>query len=102
MKAIIQTGGKQYEVSKGAQLVLERLPGEVGAQVTFDSVLMIQGDTVKIGTPSIVGARVVGKILAQDKAKKVLIYKYKRRKGYHKKQGHRQLQTRIEVQDILV
>ncbi len=102
MKAVIQTGGKQYHVSKGDKVIIERLDGDAGAQITFDQVLMVHDDasSIKIGTPYLAGAQVVGKILDQGKAKKIIVYKYKRRKGYHKKQGHRQMQTCVEIQEI--
>ena len=100
MKAVIQTGGKQYQVSKGDRLMIEKLEGDTGSQIIFDQVLMVHGDDVKIGTPTLSGVQVLGKIVEQGKAKKVLIYKYKRRKGYHKKQGHRQFQTCVEIQEI--
>ncbi len=100
MEAIIKTGGKQYTVSKGTKLNIEKLEGQAGDSVTFDQILMVGGDEVKIGTPFVAGAKVSAKILSQGKGEKVTIYKYKRRKGYHKKQGHRQFQTRVEIQEI--
>lgn len=100
MEAIIKTGGKQYSVAKGTKLNIEKLEGKPGDSITFDQVLMVGGDSVKIGAPFVAGAKVVAKILSQGKGQKVIIYKYKRRKGYHKKQGHRQFQTRVEIQEI--
>ena len=100
MQAIIQTGGKQYIVSKGDKILVEKLGGDAGAEVKFDKVLMLKGDEVKIGAPTVAGAVVAGKILAQEKAKKVIAFKYKRRKGYHKTKGHRQELTRVEITEI--
>lgn len=100
MQAIIKTGGKQYTVSKGLRLLIEKIDGEPGSEVTFDQVLLVDGEKVQIGSPFIAGAKVTGRIVAQGKSKKIIVYKYKRRKGYHKKQGHRQFKTRIEIQEI--
>lgn len=100
MEAVIQSGSKQYNVAKGDRLLVDKLPGEPGAEITFDQVLLIHGESIKIGTPLVAGAKVAGKILAQKKAKKIIVFKYKRRKGYHKKQGHRQQHTEIEITDI--
>lgn len=102
IQAVIQTGGKQYLVSKGDRIAIEKLEGENGKDITFDKVLMINGDKVQVGTPYVSGASVLGKILGQKKGKKVTIYKYKRRKGYHKKQGHRQNHTHVEITDIRI
>lgn len=100
MQAIIQTGGKQYVVAKGDKILVEKLAGDAGAAVIFDKVLFVKGDEVKIGAPLVAGAKVSGKILAQEQAKKVIAFKYKRRKGYHKTKGHRQELTRVEITDI--
>ncbi len=105
MYAVVETGGKQYKVSPGQQLRVERLDGEVGAKVVLDKVLMIGGDTdggqeTQIGRPMVDGAQVVGRIVAQGKSKKVLVFKKKRRKGYRRTQGHRQLVTRLEIEEI--
>lgn len=102
MQAIIKTGGKQYSVSKGSRLSIEKIDGEPGSEVTFDQVLLVDGEEVKIGTPFVDGAKVLGRIVGQEKSKKITVYKYKRRKGYHKKQGHRQFVTRVEIQEIRV
>lgn len=102
MYAVVRTGGKQYRVSKGDQIRVEKLPGGVGEEITFEDVLMIGGQPeVQIGRPSVPGAKVAARILEQDRARKVVVFKYKRRKGYSKKQGHRQSFTRIEITDIL-
>ena len=100
MQAVIQTGGKQYNVAKGDKLFVEKIPGEAGTQVSFDQVLLVHGDSTKIGAPYVAGAKVTGKIVSQKKGEKVVIYKYKRRKGYHKKQGHRQLLTEVQIEEI--
>lgn len=100
MQAVVETGGKQYIVTKGDKLAIEKLAGNPGDEVTFDKILLVDGETPQIGTPYVDGAKVVGKILKQEKAKKITVYKYKRRKGYHKKQGHRQQLTRVEIKEI--
>ena len=100
MQAVIQTGGKQYVVAQGDKLLVDKLDGDKGADITFDSVLLVTGDTSKIGTPEVAGAKVQAKILEQTKSKKILVFKYKRRKGFHKTQGHRQDYTRVEITSI--
>lgn len=102
IEAIIKTGGKQYKVGPGATILIEKLPGNVGDAIQFTEVLLVTGEPNKIGTPFVQGAHVAAKILAAEKGKKVIIYKYKRRKGYHKTQGHRQKLTRVEITDIKV
>jgi large subunit ribosomal protein L21 len=101
MYAVVRTGGKQYRVAQGDQLRIEKINGEVGQDVTFDDVLML-GDTedVKIGKPVVEGAAVKARILEQDRARKIVVFKFKRRKGYEKKQGHRQSFTRVEITGI--
>lgn len=101
MYAIIETGGKQYKVSEGDKVRVEKLDAEVDSTVTIDQVLMIGGDSVKIGNPVVEGAKVEAKVVAQEKAKKVIVYKYKPKKGYHKKNGHRQLYTELEITSIV-
>ena len=101
MYAIIATGGKQYKVSEGDKVRVERLEGEVGSSVEFDQVLLIGGDAAKIGNPTVDGAKVTGEITAQARAKKVIVYKYKPKKGYHKKNGHRQYYTEVEIKSIV-
>ena len=100
MQAIIQTGGKQYVVTKGDKILVEKLVGDAGAEITFDKVLFVKGDELKIGTPLVSGAQVMAKIVEQEKAKKVIAFKYKRRKGYHKTKGHRQQLTRVEITEV--
>ena len=101
MYAIIATGGKQYRVSEGDKVRVERLEAEVGSQIEFDQVLLIGGDSARIGNPTVEGAKVVGEVTAQAKAKKVIVYKYKPKKGYHKKNGHRQYFTEVEIKSIV-
>jgi large subunit ribosomal protein L21 len=101
MYAIIKTGGKQYKVSPGDIISVEKLAGNIGDKVNIDDVLMIGGDKgPKIGSPTIKGAKVSGVITDQRRGKKINILKYKRRKGYKRKQGHRQLYTQIKIEDI--
>lgn len=99
MQAVIKTGGKQYKVSKGQKILIEKLDMQTGSEVQFD-VMALCGDNPQIGQPFIQGAKVVAKVLDQQKGDKVVVSKYKRRKGYHKTQGHRQLLTKIEITDI--
>jgi len=101
MYAVIATGGKQYKVEEGENLRVEKLEGDVGADVTFDRVLLVGTDSEpKIGMPHVQGASVVGKIMAQDRARKVVVYKKKRRKGYEKRYGHRQPYTEVKITKI--
>ena len=98
MYAVVRSGGKQYRVSPGGSLRVERLQGEVGSKVTLGDVLLIGSDeAVRIGAPTLAGASVVGTIVAQDRAAKVMTFKQKRRKGYRRKYGHRQDYTEIRV-----
>lgn len=101
MYAVVRTGGKQYRVSEGDDIRIEKIPGTVGEDVTFDDVLMIGGtDEVQIGKPVLSGATVAGRILEQDRHRKVIVFKFKRRKGFQKKQGHRQAFTRVQITGI--
>jgi large subunit ribosomal protein L21 len=101
--AIIQTGGKQYRVSVGDVLRVERLSGERGDEVVLDQVLLVtDGEQTQVGRPLVENATVRGQILQQGKAKKVLVFKKKRRKNYRRRQGHRQLFTALQIQEILV
>lgn len=103
MFAIVQTGGKQYRVSPGDILRVERLPGERGDEVLLEQVLLVaDGDAIQVGQPLVAGARVVSEILRQGKGKKILVFKKKRRKNYRRKQGHRQQYTALEIKDIVV
>jgi len=99
--AVIKTGGKQHKVAVGDRIRVEKLVAEVGAKVTFDQVLALQTDGgLQVGRPVLKGARVVGRVLEQDKAKKVLIFKKKRRKQYRRTRGHRQPFTAVVVEEI--
>jgi large subunit ribosomal protein L21 len=101
--AIIQTGGKQYRVSPGDVLRVERLPGERGDEVILDQVLLVaDGDAVQVGQPLVPNATVRTQIVRQGKGKKILIFKKKRRKNYRRKQGHRQLFTALQVAEIVL
>ena len=101
MYAVIKTGGKQYRVAQGDKLRIEKLPGNVGDSVTFGDVLLVgEGENLKIGAPTLAGAKVEAKITAQDRAKKIIIFKFRRRKNYHRKAGHRQPFTAIEITGI--
>jgi large subunit ribosomal protein L21 len=103
MYAIIRTGGKQYQVAAGDRLRVEKLEGAVGDTVELADVLMVgDGDQVKIGQPVIDGAKVSAQIVEQGKAKKIIVFKKKRRKGYRLKNGHRQLYTALQIKEILV
>lgn len=100
MYAIIATGGKQYRVSQGDVIFIEKIDQDVDSAVSFD-VLMIGGeDAVKIGNPVVEGAKVEGKVLAQVKGEKIRIYKYKSKKNYHRRAGHRQPYTKVEITAI--
>jgi large subunit ribosomal protein L21 len=101
MYAVVNTGGKQYKVQKGETLRIEKIAGEVGSQVTFDKVLMVaDGETFRVGQPLLEKAIVQASIVEQDKAKKIIVFKYKRRKRYRRKQGHRQPYTAIRIDGI--
>jgi large subunit ribosomal protein L21 len=101
--AIIQTGGKQYRVSPGDVLRVERLPGERGDEVILDQVLLVaDGDAVQVGQPLVPNATVRTQIVRQGKGKKILIFKKKRRKNYRRKQGHRQLFTALQIAEIIL
>jgi len=101
MFAVIRTGGKQYLVSPGDKIKIEKLDKEEGKEVTFTDVLLTEKkNKLEIGTPKVKGAKVVGKILKQDKAKKIIILKYKPKTRYKKKTGHRQPFTEVEILKI--
>jgi len=100
MYAVIRTGGKQYRVSQGETLRVEKLPGDVGSTITFDQVLMIGGDKVSVGKPLVAGAKVSAQITAQDRAKKIIVFKMRRRKNYRRKNGHRQYFTEVKITGI--
>jgi large subunit ribosomal protein L21 len=101
MYAVIRTGGKQYRVKQGDTFNVERLPGEMGEKITFGEVLALgEGETLKIGAPLVAGATVTASIVAQGRAAKVLVFKFKRRKNYQRKKGHRQYFTRIRIEAL--
>ena len=101
MYAIIEAGGKQYRVSEGDLIDVERRSGEVGQAVNFQEVLLVgDQETIHVGKPVLAGARVVGTIAEQGKEAKIIVFKFKRRKKYRKKQGHRQLFTRVRIDQI--
>jgi large subunit ribosomal protein L21 len=103
MYAIIQTGGKQYKVEKGMTLEVEKLPLAAGEKYIFENILLVSNDSaVLVGQPYVEGATVAAKVLAQDKDKKVTIFKYKRKTGYRRTTGHRQLLTRLQIEEILL
>jgi large subunit ribosomal protein L21 len=100
MFAVIQTGGKQYRVAEGDKLRVEKLIGDVGAKVTFDKVLLIGGEAVKVGTPLVAGAAVSAEITAQGRDKKLIVFKFRRRKNYRRKAGHRQPFTELKITGV--
>ena len=95
-----ETGGKQYRVSEGDVLFIEKLAVEANDEVVFDKVVALGGEETKIGAPYVDGATVTATVAKQGKAKKIIVYKYKPKKGYHKKQGHRQPYTKVEITAI--
>ncbi len=100
MYAIIATGGKQYKVEEGDVIKVEKLGVEAGETVTFDQVLVVSDGETKVGTPTVAGASVTATVVAEGKAKKVIVYRYKRKTGYHKKNGHRQTFTQVKIDKI--
>lgn len=99
MYAVIRTGGKQYRIAQGDVLRIEKIPGNPGTDVTFNEVLMVGGDAPKVGRPTVAGAKVVAKILAQDKHRKVLHFR-KEKEGWTRRRGHRQPYTEVQVTSI--
>ena len=100
MYAIIATGGKQYKVAEGDIITIEKLGVEAGSKVTFDQVLAISDNGMKVGNPTVDGATVEASVVREGRAKKVIVYKYKRKTGYHKKNGHRQSFTQVKIEKI--
>jgi large subunit ribosomal protein L21 len=101
MYAVVNTGGKQYKVQQGEILRVEKIPGDIGSPVTFDRVLMFSdGENVSIGQPVLENVAVEGHIVEQGKAKKIIVFKYKRRKRYRRKKGHRQEFTAVQIDNI--
>ncbi len=99
MYAIIATGGKQYKVSEGDVIKVEKLDAEAGNTVTFDEVLAVSNDSLKVGE-DVANATVTATVVEQGKNRKVIVYKYKRKTGYHKKNGHRQAYTQVKIDKI--
>ena len=101
MYAVIKTGGKQYRVSEGDVLNVEKLAGEVGENIVFDTVLTVVNDgEVMIGKPVVEGAKVTAKVVEHGKAKKIFVFKYRAKSNYRKRQGHRQPYTQVEITSI--
>ena len=97
MYAVIVSGGKQYRVTKGDTIYVEKLELEDGAAISFDVLLLGSDEGVKVGSPTVSGAKVEGKVLGQVKGEKIIIYKYKSKKNYHRRAGHRQNYTKVEI-----
>ncbi len=101
MYAVVKTGGKQYRVQEGDVLRVEKLPGDVGAEIAFEDVLLFSdGENLQVGTPTLDNVAVTGHIVEQGKAQKIIVFKYKRRKRYRRKQGHRQQFTAVKIDSI--
>ncbi|TAA69187.1 50S ribosomal protein L21 [Planococcus salinarum] len=100
MYAIIETGGKQIKVEAGQEIYVEKLNGEAGDTITFDKVLFVGGDDAKVGVPFVEGATVTAKVEKHGKQKKITVFKYKAKKNYRKKQGHRQPYTKLTIDAI--
>ena len=100
MYAIIATGGKQYKVAEGDIINVEKPGVEAGQTVTFDEVLVVNNGSVQVGNPTVSGASVSASVIGDVKGKKVIVYKYKRKTGYHKKNGHRQAYTKVKIEKI--
>ena len=102
MYAVIKTGGKQYKVAPGQKLKVEQIPADVGAKVILDQVLMVgEGESVRLGQPTVVGATVTATVVAHGRGEKVKIFKMRRRKHYQKHQGHRQNYTELKIEAIV-
>ena len=100
MYAIIATGGKQYRVSEGDVIYIEKIDAQVDSTVSFDVLLMGNDGDVKIGTPVVEGVKVEGKVVGQTRGEKIVVYKYKSKQNYRRKQGHRQPYTKVEITKI--
>ena len=102
MYAVVRTGGKQYKVAPGEKLKVEQIPADVGAEVVLDQVLMIgEGESVRLGQPTVAGASVKATVVAHGRGDKVRIFKMRRRKNYHRTQGHRQNFTELKIESIV-
>jgi large subunit ribosomal protein L21 len=103
MYAVIKTGGKQHKVSEGDVIAIEKINGGKGDAIVFDQVLMVEKDgDIRVGRPVVEGAKVTGEILAQTKGDKLIVFKMKKRKGFHKKNGHRQQLTSMRIKEISI
>ncbi len=100
MFAVIQTGGKQYKVAKGDVLRVEKLEAKIGETITFDKVLLVGADSFKVGTPFVTGASVSATIVREGRGKKLIVYKFRRRKNYRRKNGHRQPFTELKITGV--
>ena len=103
MYAVIETGGKQYRVEPGQTVVIDKLAGDEGAAIEFDRVMLVSsgdGADIKIGQPLVAGAKVEAKIVAQDRSKKLVVFKFRRRKNYVRRNGHRQQHTAVQIDTI--
>ena len=100
MYAVIKTGGKQLRVEEGQTILVEKLAAEVDSTVTFDEVVLVGGETTKVGAPLVAGATVTAKVVAQGKGKKITVFKYKPKKDYRKTIGHRQNYTKVDITNI--
>ncbi|MCI8464556.1 MAG: 50S ribosomal protein L21 [Lachnospiraceae bacterium] len=100
MYAIIATGGKQYKVAEGDIIKVEKLGVAAGESYTFDQVLAVGGEELTVGCPTVAGASVSATVVEEGRGKKVIVYKYKRKTGYHKKNGHRQAYTQLKIEKI--
>jgi large subunit ribosomal protein L21 len=100
MYAIIATGGKQYKVAEGDVIKVEKLDAEAGSEITFDDVLLVSTDSKVVCGKDAANASVTASVIGNGKSKKVIVYKYKRKTGYHKKNGHRQAFTKVEIKSI--
>ncbi|WP_332629285.1 50S ribosomal protein L21 [Halalkalibacter flavus] len=100
MYAIIETGGKQVKVQEGQEVYIEKLDAEAGETVSFENVLFVGGDEVKVGAPYVEGATVTAKVEKQGRAKKIIVWKMKAKKNYRRKQGHRQPYTKVVIEKI--
>ncbi len=100
MYAIISAGNKQYRVSQGETIYIDKVNQENGSTISFDVLMVEDNGEIKVGNPTVAGAKVEGKVVAQVKGEKIMIYKYKSKKNYHRRQGHRQPYTKVEITAI--
>jgi len=100
MYAVFITGGKQFRVTEGQEIYVEKLDVEAGDTVTFTDVLMLGGEKTVVGTPLVNGAKVVAKVVKNGRGPKIIVFKFKQKKDYHKKQGHRQAYTKLVIESI--